>query len=144
MVSRVGNGLRDLMDKDIKLTQDIRVSQTFLKKVLSSSDVNTLNIVSLQVNEMKVDEIRIEKTEPSSNATVPLDSQEELILDTLKSLPEPKDEALKALIVRVVLKNFATYEEAAKFLGITKRGLAMRAKRYGMLKRDLIEMDQTE
>lgn len=128
------------MEKDIKLTQDITVSQTFLR-ALSSSDVNKLNIISLQVNEMSVGEIKLGKAEPSPS--LPLNSLEEMIMQILESLPAPKDEALKDLVVRAVLKRF-TYRKAAEFLGITHRGLAMRAKRHKIQKKDLAVAKQIE
>jgi len=129
------------MDKDVKLVQDIRVSQVFLKKLLSSNDVNTLNVVSLQVHEMKVGEIKLGKAEPSPN--LPLNSSEEMIMQILESLPDPKYEALEALATRALLKRF-TYREAAEFLRITQRGMSYRARRAGIRKKDLARIDHVE
>lgn len=129
------------MEKDIKLVQDIRVSQLFLKKLLSSNDVNTLNVVSLQVNEMKVGEIKVGKAE--SSPSPPLNSLEEMIMQILETLPDPKYEALEALATRALLKRF-TYREAAEFLGITQRGMSYRARRAGIRKKNLAKIDYVE
>lgn len=130
------------MNKDTKLIQDIKISQTFLKKVLSSSDVNTLNIVSLQVNEMKVGEIKIERGEKEKEEPTEM-MIEDMIMCILEALPSPKDAALKALVTRVMTRRF-TIREAAKFLGVTPRCLTHRSRKYGVRKKDLIKIDQTE